>query len=75
MQHAIITMFNLFINSPHEFDPHCPISLKSPMHSSPPCTGVGLVQLLSLVFVPSAHTLLQGDVLIHDVQPPCIGTA
>ena len=44
------------------------------MQSSPPCCGVGLVQLLILFCLPSTHGLLQEVVTAHALQPPCIGT-
>ena len=44
------------------------------MQPSPPCSGVGLVQLLVLFCLPPTHGVLQADVPVHAAQPPCIGT-
>ena len=48
------------------------VSVPTPLHSSPPNCGLGSVQDLALILLPTPHVLLQGLQSKNSDQPPSI---
>ena len=57
---------------PHSIDPQFSVKYGVPLQSSPPFSGVGLVQVLVYLLIPPVQLLLQEDIL-HEDHPPCTG--
>ena len=54
-----------------EFSLQACVSSTFPLHSLPPCSGVGLVQVLERFWVPPPHSLLQVLQSPYSLHPPC----
>ena len=60
--------FNLLWQSPKL---HATVSLFDPLHANPPPNGLGLVQVLVLVFSPTPQDTEHELYLPNEDQPPC----